>query len=385
MPRTVQLFEPLTVGELEVRHRAWVAAMCQYSCDPLTAPGVPNDWHLVHLGAFATGGASMIVTEAAAVTPEGRISPHDAGLWNDEQVAGWRRVNDFVHGLGTGVTTAVQLAHAGRKASAWRPFDTDGRSGSVPPGADADGRATSPETSGWQTLAPTDEAFGELAAPRAMTEEEIRATVTAFGDAAERAVEAGFDAVQVHGAHGYLIHQFTSPLVNTRTDAWGGSEEGRFRFGLEVVREVRRRVPASMPVLLRISATDWEEVEGDLAMMSRFAVAAADLGVDMVDVSAGGNLPRPTIPTGPGYQVRLATGIRAALREAGHEIPVGAVGEISSPHQAETIVGQEQADLVLLARAALADPHWWMRAAHELGAQPLTIGQYERARLDRLA
>lgn len=385
MPRPVTLFQPLQLRELTVRHRAWVAAMCQYSCDPLTAPGVPNDWHLVHLGAFATGGASMVVTEATAVNPVGRISPHDAGLWNDEQAAGWRRVNDFVHGLGAGVTTAVQLAHAGRKASTWRPFDTDGRSGSVPVGADEGGRADRIEASGWQTLAPTDEAFGDLAAPRAMTEAEIERTIADFGDAAERAVRAGFDAVQVHGAHGYLIHQFLSPLVNTRTDGWGGDEAGRFRFGLEVVREVRRRVPASMPVLLRISATDWEDVEGDLAALGRFCVAAAELGVDMVDVSSGGNLPRPAIVTGPGYQVRFATAIREALRAAGHELPVGAVGEISSPHQAETIVGQGQADLVLLARAALADPHWWMRAASELGAEPVTIGQYERARVDRLA
>ncbi|WP_462418682.1 NADH:flavin oxidoreductase/NADH oxidase [Kytococcus sp. Marseille-QA3725] len=385
MPRPVALFEPMTLRDLTVRHRAWVAAMCQYSCDPVTAPGVPNDWHLVHLGAFATGGASMIVTEAAAVNPVGRIAPQDAGIWNDEQVAGWRRVNDFVHGLGTGVTTAVQLAHAGRKASTWRPFDAQGRDGSVPVGADEHGRAESPETAGWQTLAPTDEAFGDLAAPRGMTEEEIRQTITDFGDAAERAVAAGFDAVEVHGAHGYLIHQFISPLVNTRTDAWGGSEEGRHRFGLEVVREVRRRVPESMPVLLRISATDWEDVEGDVASLQRFVVAAAELGVDFVDVSSGGNLPRPRIVTGPGYQVRFATAMRDALRAAGHELPVGAVGEISSPHQAETIVGQGQADVVLLARAALANPHWWMRAATELGAEPVTIGQYERARVDRLA
>lgn len=385
MPRPIALFEPMTLRDLEVRHRAWVAAMCQYSCDPVTAPGVPNDWHLVHLGAFATGGASMIVTEAAAVTPEGRISPHDAGIWNDEQVAGWRRVNDFVHGLGTGVTTAVQLAHAGRKASTWRPFGTDGRSGSVPVGADAQGYAHSIETSGWQTVAPTDEAFGDLDAPRALTDAEVRATVTAFGDAAERAVAAGFDAVEIHGAHGYLVHQFISPLVNTRTDAWGGSEEGRHRFGLEVVREVLGRVPDSMPVLLRISATDWEDVEGDVASLQRFVVAAAELGVDFVDVSSGGNLPAPKIVSGPGYQVRFATAMREALREAGFEVPVGAVGEISSPHQAETIVGQKQADAVLLARAALADPHWWMRAASELGAQPVAIGQYERARVDRLA
>ncbi|WP_394252195.1 NADH:flavin oxidoreductase/NADH oxidase [Arthrobacter pityocampae] len=355
------LFDSLTLRSLELPHRGWVAAMCQYSCDPVGAPGVPTDWHLVHLGQFALGGAALIITEAAAVSPEGMISPRDAGLYTQEQAAAWRRINDFIHGHGAvGTKTAVQLAHAGRKASTYWPFS--GRRGSVP---EAEG--------GWQTLGPTDEAFDAYAAPRAMSEEDIRQVIRDFGAAAELAVDAGFDTMEIHAAHGYLLHQFLSPLVNTRTDGWGGSEEGRFRLTLEVVRAVRRAIPETMPLLLRISASDWTAggLDGDTS--ARLAKRAAEEGVDFVDVSSGGAIPGAAIPVGPGYQVSLAEEVRSS------GVPTGAVGLISDARQAEEIIRGERADVVLIARAALRDPHWWMRAAQELGHELAPAPQYERA------
>jgi 2,4-dienoyl-CoA reductase-like NADH-dependent reductase (Old Yellow Enzyme family) len=358
---TPGLFDPITLRSLTVPHRGWVAAMCQYSCDPVGAPGVPTDWHLVHLGQFATGGAAMIITEAAAVSPEGRISPRDAGIYNAEQVAAWRRITDFIHTQGTpGTLTGIQLAHAGRKASTYWPFSR--LHGSVP-GAEG----------GWETLGPTDEAFDGYAAPRAMTEEDILAVIRDFGQGARRAVEAGFDTVEIHGAHGYLLHQFLTPLVNTRTDGWGGSEEARFRLTLEVVDEVRRNIPAEMPLLLRISASDWVEGGLDGAASARLAAKAAEHGVDFVDVSSGGAVAHARIPVGPGYQVEFAETVRAA------GLPTGAVGLIDDPEQAEGIIREGKADVVLIARAALRDPHWWLRAAHVLEHELAPVPQYQRA------
>ncbi|MHA7146141.1 NADH:flavin oxidoreductase/NADH oxidase [Arthrobacter sp. TmT3-37] len=358
---TSGLFDPISLRSLDLAHRGWVAAMCQYSCDPAVAAGVPTDWHLVHLGQFATGGAALIITEAAAVSPEGMISPRDAGIYTREQAEAWRRINDFIHEhSAVGTKTAVQLAHAGRKASTYWPFS--GRNGSVP---ESEG--------GWQTLAPTDEAFGRYAAPRAMTEDDIEKVVRDFGAAAALAVDAGFDALEIHAAHGYLLHQFLSPLVNTRTDGWGGSEEARFRLTLDVIREVRRTAPETMPLLLRISASDWTEGGLDGATSARLAKRAAEEGVDFVDVSSGGAVPSASIPVGPGYQVALAEEVRTS------GVPTGAVGMISEPAQADEIIRNARADVVLIARAALRDPHWWMRAAHELGQDLVPAPQYERA------
>jgi 2,4-dienoyl-CoA reductase-like NADH-dependent reductase (Old Yellow Enzyme family) len=358
---TAGLFDPITLRSLELPHRGWVAAMCQYSCDPAVAPGVPTDWHLVHLGQFATGGAALIITEAAAVSHEGMISPRDAGIWTQEQADAWRRINDFVHEhSAVGTKTAIQLAHAGRKASTYWPFS--GRRNSVPA---AEG--------GWETVGPTDEAFGSYAAPRAMTEEDIAKVIADFGAAAALAVGAGFDTMEIHAAHGYLLHQFLSPLVNTRTDGWGGSDEVRFRLTLEVVREVRRVIPETMPLLLRISASDWTDGGIDGAVSARLAKRAAEEGVDFVDVSSGGAVPAATIPVGPGYQVALAEEVRAS------GVPTGAVGLISDARQADAVVREGRADVVLIARAALRDPHWWMRAAHELGHELVPAPQYERA------
>jgi 2,4-dienoyl-CoA reductase-like NADH-dependent reductase (Old Yellow Enzyme family) len=359
--RTSGLFEAITLRSLEVPHRGWVAAMCQYSCNPDDAPGVPTDWHLVHLGQFATGGAALIITEAAAVSHEGMISPRDAGIYTGEQADAWRRINDFVHEhSAVGTRTAVQLAHAGRKASTYWPFS--GKRNSVP---ESEG--------GWQSVGPTDQPFGDYAAPRAMTEEDIRKVIRDFAVAAVLAVDAGFDTMEIHAAHGYLLHQFLTPLVNTRTDGWGGTEDARFRLTLEVIRAIRRVIPESMPLLLRISATDWTEGGLDGAASARLAKRAMEDGVDFVDVSTGGAVPAASIPVGPGYQVALAH----EVRDSG--VPTGAVGLIDSAVQADEVIRTGQADVVLIARAALRDPHWWMRAAHELGHELVPAPQYERS------
>ncbi|WP_461169035.1 NADH:flavin oxidoreductase/NADH oxidase [Arthrobacter sp. Z1-15] len=357
------LFDPLVLRGLELSHRGWVAAMCQYSADGVNAPGLPNDWHLMHLGSFAAGGAALIITEATAVSPEGRISPEDTGIYTAEQAAAWRRIADFVHRYGAAdARIGVQLAHAGRKASTYSPFGRG--SGSV---AEADG--------GWRTVGPTADAFGRYAAPQALDEAGIRRVISDFARAAERSVEAGFDTIEIHAAHGYLLHQFMTPLVNTRTDGWGGSEEGRNRLTLEVVDAVRAVIPDSMPLLLRISATDWTDGGLDERSSARLAGQARDRGVDLVDVSTGGAVPAANIPVGPGYQTGFAEHIRAA---AG--VPTAAVGLISSAAEAEEVLRAGRADAVLIARAALRDPHWWMRAAGELDAKLPWAPQYERAR-----
>ncbi|MET4061255.1 2,4-dienoyl-CoA reductase-like NADH-dependent reductase (Old Yellow Enzyme family) [Arthrobacter sp. UYP6] len=357
------LFDPLALRGLELAHRGWVAAMCQYSADEVNAPGVPHDWHLMHLGSFAAGGAALIITEATAVSPEGRISPQDTGIYNRQQTDAWRRIIDFVHRYGAADTKiGVQLAHAGRKASTYAPF-AEGR-GSVPA---ADG--------GWPTVGPTAEAFGRYAAPQELDEAGIRKVIDDFARGAERAVEAGFDTIEIHAAHGYLLHQFMTPLVNTRTDGWGGSEEARNRLTLEVIDAVRAVIPDSMPLLLRISATDWTPGGVDEHTSARLAAQARSRGVDFVDVSTGGAVPDASIPVAPGYQTSFAEHIRT---HAG--VPTGAVGLIRTPAEAERTLREGRADAVLIARAALSDPHWWLHAAEELDAKLPWVPQYERAR-----
>lgn len=356
------LFDPISLRGLDIPHRGWVAAMCQYSADGANAPGVPHDWHLMHLGQFAAGGAALIVTEATAVSHEGMISPRDTGLYNDGQTAAWRRITDFVHQHGAvDAKIGVQLAHAGRKASTWWPFS--GRRGSV-----------GLNDGGWETVGPTAEGFGDYAAPRAMSGNDILAVIDSFRDSAVRAVDAGFDTIEIHAAHGYLLHQFLSPLVNTRQDRWGGSEDNRFRLTLAVVEAIRAVIPESMPLLLRISATDWVEGGLDGASSARLAADAAALGVDFVDVSSGGAVPDAAIPVEPGYQVHLAEQVRA-----NGGLPTGAVGLINEPSAADSVIRSGQADAVLIARAALRDPHWWLRAAQELGADLPWAPQYQRA------
>lgn len=351
------LFTPITLRSVTIRNRAWVAPMCQYSA----VDGVPNDWHLVHLGSFARGGAGLVLTEATAVVPEGRISPEDTGLWNDEQQAAWARIVEFVHGQGA--TAGIQLAHAGRKASTYSGFA--GARGGV---ADADG--------GWRPVGPSPVPFPGLREdPEPLDEAGIARVVTAFGDAAERAVAAGFDVIELHAAHGYLLHEFLSPLSNQRADEYGGSFDNRVRLVLDVVREVRARVAAGVPLVVRLSATDWADGGWDADQTVRLAALLREEGVDLVDTSSGGNV-LADIPVEPGYQVPFARRVRT---EAG--IPAGAVGLITEPKQAEDILADGSADVVLLGRELLRDPHWPLRAAYELGETDSDLWpvQYRRA------
>jgi 2,4-dienoyl-CoA reductase-like NADH-dependent reductase (Old Yellow Enzyme family) len=326
-----ELFRPLMLRGVTARNRALVSPMCQYSA----VDGFPTDWHLVHLGQFAIGGAGLVMTEATAVVPEGRISPQDTGIWDDEHAAAWARIAAFVRAQGA--LPATQLAHAGR--------------GSVPESA-----------GGWPTVGPSAQAFGSYAEPRAMDAGEIAAVPGAFADAARRAVDVGFAAVELHLAHGYLVHQFLSPLSNERTDAWGGDLDGRTRLAVECAAAVRAAVGDDVPVLARISASDWVEggwsADDSVELARRLAAA----GVDLVDTSSGGNSLEADIPVGPGYQVPFAARVRAV---AG--VPTGAVGMITEPKQAEEVVAEGSADVVLLARELLRDPHWPLRAAHALG------------------
>ena len=337
-----RLFTPITLRSLTVRNRVWVAPMCQYSA---ADDGLPHDWHLVHLGSFARGGAGLVMTEATAVSPEGRISAADTGIWDERQMRAWTRVVDFVHGQGA--AAAIQLAHAGRKASTLPPFE--GR-GWVPV---AEG--------GWQPLAPSAVGYPGLGDPRAMDEADIDKVVDDFTAAARRSVEAGFDTVEVHAAHGYLLHQFMSPLSNRRQDEYGGSFDNRVRLPLRAVQAVREALPPTMPLVVRISATDWVEGGWDIDDSVALSRLLAEAGVDLVDVSSGGTAPAE-IPLGPGYQVPFARRIR---HEAG--IATGAVGLITEPKQAEDVLADGSADVVLLARELLRNPHWALRAAHELG------------------
>lgn len=355
-PYVPLLFEPLTLRGTTFRNRAWVSPMCQYSCEE----GVPHDWHLVHLGARAVGGAGLVMTEAAAVSPEGRISPQDAGIWSDEQERAWSRIVEFVHGQGAAAGT--QLAHAGRKASSHRPFG--GSSGTIPA-----------QEGGWTALAPSAIAFGRYATPAELDADGIAKVVDDFEAAAQRAERAGFDVVEVHGAHGYLLHEFVSPLSNHRTDAYGASFEGRTRLPLAVVEAVRAVWPQDRPLLYRVSASDWADGGWTIEDTVAFSVLLRERGVDLVDCSSGGLVHTQQITVGPGYQVPFAEAVRA-----GAGIPTGAVGMITEPAQAEKILADGQADVVLLARELLRDPSWPLRAAAELGGEVRWPPQYERAR-----
>ncbi|MDN5895896.1 MAG: NADH:flavin oxidoreductase/NADH oxidase [Nocardioides sp.] len=348
------LFSPIQLRDLAIKNRAWVSPMCQYSA----VDGVPNQWHLVHLGGFAKGGAGLVMAEATAVVPEGRISPNDAGLWNDEQRAAWAPIVDFIHGQGA--AAAIQLGHAGRKASTQTPWE--GR-GVV---EDADG--------GWDVVAPSPIAYPDMKVPHELTVAEIAEVVDAFGAAAQRAVEAGFDVVEIHGAHGYLLQEFLSPLSNRRTDDYGGSLPNRARFLLEVVAEVRRRTPSGMPLLARISGSDWHDDGWSVEDSVELAPLLSEVGADLVDVSSGGNAV-VRIPLEPGYQVRFAHAVRAKTGVA-----TGAVGLITEARQAEEILAGGSADVVFLGRALLREPHWPLLAAHELGDDIAWPLQYDRAR-----
>jgi 2,4-dienoyl-CoA reductase-like NADH-dependent reductase (Old Yellow Enzyme family) len=338
-----KLFEKLNLRGIEYRNRIWVSPMCQYS----SSDGMPTDWHLVHLGSRAVGGAGLVMQEATAVSPEGRISPSDAGIWSDAHADAYRRITRFIkeHGAVPG----IQIAHAGRKASTAEPWNG--------------GKGVDEENGGWQVVAPSAIRFADdYTMPREMDKEDIEQATKDFVNGALSAVEAGFETIEIHAAHGYLLHEFLSSLSNKRSDEFGGSLENRMRFPLDVARKVREAVPERLPVFVRISATDWKEGGWDLEQSIEFCKRLKDIGIDLIDVSTGGNVPDAVIPVGPGYQVPFAKEIRA---NAG--IATGAVGMITDARQAEGILEKGEADAVLIAREFLRDPYFPYTAAQELG------------------
>ena len=351
------LLEPYTLRQLTFLNRIAVSPMCQYS----SVDGLANDWHLVHLGSRAVGGAGLIFTEATAVTADGRITAQDLGLWNDQQIEPLQRITRFIRAQGA--VAGIQLAHAGRKASTWRPWL--GKQGSV-----------RVEEGGWVPVGPSPIAFDPRhTVPTQLDERQIQDVIQAFADAAKRALEAGFSVVEVHAAHGYLLHQFLSPLSNQRRDQYGGSFENRIRLVLQVTEAVREVWPQELPLFVRVSATDWVEDGWNPDETVELARRLKALGVDLIDVSSGGTSANVEIPVGPGYQTRFAESIRKASG-----IATGTVGMITEPAQAEHILRTGQADLILLARELLRDPYWPLHADDDLGGKQATWpAQYQRA------
>ncbi|KQO82606.1 oxidoreductase [Frigoribacterium sp. Leaf263] len=356
--RAPGLFDPITLRGTTFRNRLWVAPMCQYSAE--REDGVPTDWHLVHLGSLARGGAGAVIAEATSVTPEGRISPQDLGLWNDAQLEAFRPITDFIRSRGS--VPGVQLAHAGRKASTFRPWSDE--QGTVPA-----------DQGGWRTVAPSAVAFEGYDEPAELTISDIAGLVEAFRLAARRSVDAGFELIELHAAHGYLLHQFLSPLSNRRDDEYGGSLENRARFLLEVVRVVRSEVGGTLPLLVRFSATDWADGGWNEDDTSTVAAWCRDAGADLFDISTGGLVSGVSIPVGLGYQVRFAEHVRTNA-----EVETGAVGLIVGAAQADEVITSGRADVVLMAREFLRDPHFPLRAAAELGVElDYWPAQYQRA------
>lgn len=353
----MRLFEPVTFRGVTLRNRIAVSPMCQYS----SVDGFANQWHLVHLGSRAVGGAGLIFTEAAAVSAEGRISPADLGIYDDAHVEKLAEIAAFVQEQGA--CPGMQLAHAGFKASTAPPWDGGG--------------PVEVEQGGWRpVLAPSQTAFREgWIVPHAMTQEEITRVVGAFAAAAKRATAAGFRVLEIHAAHGYLLHEFLSPLANRRTDAYGGGFENRTRALREVVSAVREVVPEAMPLAVRISASDWMEGGWTVDDSVELARILKTLGVDLIDCSSGGIVPDAKIEIGPEYQVPFARRVRAEAK-----IPTGAVGLITTPAQAQGIVERGDADVVLFARELLRSPYWPLHAAPQLGAEMPWPVQYERAK-----
>ena len=351
------LFSPLTLRGITLKNRIAVSPMCEYS----SVDGFANDWHLVHLGSRGIGGAALVFTEAAAVVPEGRISPSDLGMWKDEHIEQLARITSFIHEHGS--VPGIQLAHAGRKASTAAPWNG--------------GASLSVAAGGWTPIsAPSAIAFDTAyQTPVALDAEGIRHIVAAFRDAARRALDAGFQVIELHGAHGYLINEFLSPLSNTRTDDYGGSFENRTRFLREIIEAVRGQWPEGLPLFMRISATEWTEGGWDIEQSIELARIVAPLGVDLIDCSSGGNVPKVRIPIGPGYQVPLAERVR---RDGG--VPTGAVGLITTASQADDIIRMGKADIVLLAREELRDPYFPLHAAKALGVDVEWPKQYLRAK-----
>jgi 2,4-dienoyl-CoA reductase-like NADH-dependent reductase (Old Yellow Enzyme family) len=350
------LFTPLEIRSITLKNRIMVSPMCQYSSED----GFANDWHLVHLGSRAVGGAGLISTEATAVSPEGRISPQDLGIWKDEHIDGLKRITQFIEKQGS--VPCIQLAHAGRKASTLRPWEGD--------------KLIPPAEGGWKTLAPSAIAFAaNKDTPIALTQEGIDKVIADFKAATERALKAGFKVIEIHGAHGYLINEFMSPLSNERTDKYGGSFENRISLLLEVIAAIRSVWPADYPLFLRISASDWTDGGWTVDDSVRLAGIVKEKGVDLMDCSSGGISATAKIPAAPNYQVPFA----AAVKKAG--MITGAVGIITTAQQAEDILTKGEADVIIMAREFLRDPYFPMHAAQELGynQMPWPV-QYERAK-----
>ena len=351
-----RLFSPLRLRERGFKNRIFVSPMCQCSA----VDGMPTDWHLVHLGSRAIGGAALVMTEATAVSPEGRITLFDTGIWSREQATVFRKIAGFIHQHGA--VAGIQIAHAGRKASTDVPW--------------RGGKPLDPGNGGWQPVAPSPVPFGEgYAIPREMTEADMERVRKAFAAAARHGREAGFEVIEVHMAHGYLLHEFLSPLISKRTDAFGGSLENRLRFPVSVARAVREEWPERLPVFVRVSATDWVEGGWDLPQTIALARELKKIGIDMVDCSSGGAVPDAKIPAGPGFQTPFAAAVR---REAG--IATGAVGLITEPAQAEQILSTGLADAIMIGREFLRDPYWPLHAARSLGVDIPWPSQYERAK-----
>ena len=353
---TSKLLSPFKIKDITFRNRIVVSPMCQY----LATDGFATDWHLVHLGSRAVGGAALIIQEATAISPEGRISPGDLGLYDEKHIEKLTSITNFIKQQGA--VSGIQLAHAGRKASCSIPLEG--------------GKQLTPKEGGWQTVAPSDIPFnsGENA-PVSLDKAEIKKVVNDFKEAAARSLKAGYQLIEIHSAHGYLLHEFLSPLSNQRTDEYGGSFENRIRLLTEVVTEVKTVWPENLPLFVRISATDWVEGGWNIEESVKLGIVLKSLGVDLIDCSSGGLVPYAKIPFVPGYQVEFAERIR---RESG--IATAAVGLITTAGQAEAILAEEKADLILIARASLRDPYFALNAAHSLGDDIVWPVQYQRAK-----
>jgi 2,4-dienoyl-CoA reductase-like NADH-dependent reductase (Old Yellow Enzyme family) len=351
-----KLFSSLKIRSVEFKNRIAISPMCQYS----SINGMPTDWHFVHLGSRAVGGNALIIQEATAVSPEGRISPDDLGIWSDEQAEAYKRITAFITSYNS--VPGIQLAHAGRKASTYSQWKGNGE--------------VRPELGGWQVLGPGAIPFAEnYPMPKEMDLNDIKKVISDFKDAAIRSINAGYRLIELHMAHGYLVHEFLSPLSNSRTDIYGGSFENRVRLALEIVENVRTVIPEDFPLFVRISSTDWVEGGWTIEDSVRLAILLKAKGVDLMDCSSGGNVKKAVIPLGPGYQVPFAERIK---KEA--EILTGAVGLITAPEQADNIIRTGQADIVLVARESLRNPYWPFKAAKALKEDIEWPKQYQRAK-----
>ena len=346
----------IKIRNVEFKNRIFVSPMCQYS----STDGMPNDWHLVHLGSRAVGGAGCVIAEATAVSPEGRISPDDLGIWDDKFIDSFKRITDFIKSQGS--VPGIQLAHAGRKASTYSPWKGNA--------------ALSKEDGAWQTLAPSAIPFASnFPFPKEMTKEDISTLIRQFQEAAERSIRAGFEVIEIHMAHGYLIHQFLSPISNKRNDEYGGDLANRCRLALEVAKSVKEIIPDGIPLFVRLSCTDWIQDGWDIEQTIQLAKWLKDIGVDLIDCSSGGNVADAQIPAGIGYQIPFAERIK---KDVG--ILTGGLGFITSPEQAEQIISTNQADVVLVGREFLRDPYWTLHSAKVLNADIEWPKQYLRAK-----